>query len=57
MTNKLTDSREKIAHLESNERENKIKIARLEQDMNKYLKQADQLKAENRELSQKRFQN
>ena len=57
LASKLSEARERIAHLESNEREQNVKIARLDQDVSKYLKEYESLKAENRELSDRRFHN
>lgn len=57
LMNKLTEAREKIATLESTEREQTIRINRLEQDVSKYLKEYDLMKAENKDLSDRRFQN
>ena len=46
--NKLTEAKEKIVTLESNEREQTVRINRLEQDASKYLREYDTMKAENK---------
>ncbi len=55
LASKLGEARERVAHLEANEREQNLKLGRLEQEVGKYLKEYECLKAENKELSDRRF--
>ena len=57
MNNNLSDYRQKIGILESTQRDQTNKINRLEQDLSKFLKETDQMRSDNRELSERRFQN
>lgn len=53
----LTKTREKLADVESKEREQSIKIQRLEQDLGRSISEADHYRKDNNELSEMRLQN
>jgi chromosome segregation ATPase len=54
---KLSEASERNSIFESSDRQQSNKISRLEEDLNKYLKEYELMKAENKELSERRFHN